>query len=139
MSDIQVQKAGIILLYTDRQNLYNNVTYMYPNANIWLVGHSVSLAYTLESCPSNAWLTLSQLGGSVASMIGLAFGAPVVTFEAVGDRLPASRLHLPLPPGIPSDKTGITHVYHTADPIPMGACTGTYSGCYAAGFVSLAS
>jgi putative lipase involved disintegration of autophagic bodies len=23
------------------QNLYNNVTYMYPNANIWLVGHSV--------------------------------------------------------------------------------------------------
>jgi lipase ATG15 len=35
---------------------------------------------------------------------------------------------------MPSDKTGITHVYHTADPIPMGACTGTYSGCYAAGF-----
>lgn len=68
-------------------------------------------------------------------MIGLAFGAPVVTFEAVGDRLPASRLHLPLPPGMPSDKTGITHVYHTADPIPMGACTGGYSGCYAAGFV----
>jgi lipase ATG15 len=68
-------------------------------------------------------------------MIGLAFGSPVVTFEAVGDRLPASRLHLPQPPGMPSDKTGITHVYHTADPIPMGACTGTYSGCYAAGFV----
>jgi lipase ATG15 len=35
---------------------------------------------------------------------------------------------------MPSDKTGITHVYHTADPIPMGACTGAYSGCYAAGF-----
>ena len=69
-------------------------------------------------------------------MIGLAFGSPVVTFEAVGDRLPASRLHLPQPPGVPADKTGITHVYHTADPIPMGACTGTYSGCYAAGFVS---
>lgn len=30
--------------------------------------------------------------------------------------------------------SGIVHVYHTADPIPMGACTGTYSGCYAAGF-----
>lgn len=24
-------------------NLYNNVTYMYPNANIWLTGHSVSV------------------------------------------------------------------------------------------------
>ncbi|KAK1927471.1 putative lipase [Papiliotrema laurentii] len=95
-------------------NLYNNVTYMYPNATIWLVGHS--------------------LGGSVSALIGLSFGAPVVTMEAPGDRLAAARLHLPLPPGMPAEKTGITHVYHTADPIPMGACTGAYSGCYAAGF-----
>lgn len=80
-------------------------------------------------------LTLIQLGGSVSSLIGLSFGAPVVTFESPGERLAAQRLHLPLPPGMPSDKTGITHVYHTADPIPMGACTGAYSGCYAAGFV----
>lgn len=67
-------------------------------------------------------------------MIGLSFGAAAVSFEAPGDLLPAKRLHLPLPPGMPADKTGITHVYHTADPIPMGACTGAYSGCYAAGF-----
>ncbi|TYJ59186.1 hypothetical protein B9479_000175 [Cryptococcus floricola] len=95
-------------------NLYNNITYMYPNATIWLTGHS--------------------LGGSVASLIGLSFGAPVVTYEAPGDLLPASRLHLPLPPGLPADLTGITHVYHTADPVPMGVCNGGYSGCYAAGF-----
>jgi putative lipase involved disintegration of autophagic bodies len=25
-------------------SLYNNVTYLYPDANIWLVGHSVSCA-----------------------------------------------------------------------------------------------
>ncbi len=99
------------------QNLYNNVTYMYPNASIWLAGHS--------------------LGGSVSSLIALSFGAPAVNFESPGDRLAARRLHLPLPPGMPSDKTAITHVYHTADPIPMGACTGTYSGCYAAGYVGL--
>ena len=49
--------------------------------------------------------------------------------------MPSRRLHLPLPPGMPGDMTGITHIYHTADPIPMGACTGAYSGCYAAGFV----
>ncbi|KLT41472.1 alpha/beta-hydrolase [Cutaneotrichosporon oleaginosum] len=95
-------------------NLYNNVTYMYPNANIWLTGHS--------------------LGGSLAALIGLSFGAPAVGFEAPGDRLPARRLHLPQPPAVPPEKSGITHVYHTADPIPMGACTGAYSGCYAAGF-----
>lgn len=70
----------------------------------------------------------------MSALIGLAFGAPVVAFEAPGERLAARRLHLPLPPGMPSSKTGITHVYHTADPIPMGACTGAYSGCYAAGF-----
>ncbi|GFZ42645.1 Autophagy-related protein 15 [Saitozyma sp. JCM 24511] len=95
-------------------NLYNNVTYMYPNATIWLAGHS--------------------LGGSLSSMVGLSFGAPAVSFEAPGDLMPSRRLHLPLPPGMPVDMTGITHVYHTADPIPMGACTGAYSGCYAAGF-----
>ncbi|KAK4686066.1 lipase ATG15, partial [Tremellales sp. Uapishka_1] len=75
-----------------------------------------------------------NLGGSVASLIGLSFGAPAVTYEAPGERMAASRLHLPLPPGMPAEKTGVTHVYHTADPIPMGSCTGTYSGCYAAGF-----
>lgn len=90
------------------------MTYLYPNANIWLTGHS--------------------LGGGLAALIGNAFGAPAVGFEAPGDRLPSRRLHLPGPPAISPELSGITHVYHTADPIPMGACTGTYSGCYAAGF-----
>ncbi|KIR28031.1 lipase [Cryptococcus deuterogattii LA55] len=95
-------------------NLYNNITYMYPNATIWLTGHS--------------------LGGAISSLIGLSFGAPAVTYESPGELLPASRLHLPLPPGMPANMTGITHVYHTADPIAMGVCNGAYSACYAAGF-----
>jgi len=57
-------------------------------------------------------------------MLGLTFGVPAVTFEAPGDLLPATRLHLPMPPGLPAESTAITHVYHTADPIPQGACTG---------------
>lgn len=76
--------------------------------------------------PSELILCL-QLGGALSSLIGLSFGAPVVAFESPADRLAAQRLHLPLPPGIPMEKMGITHVYHNADPIPMGVCTGVYS------------
>lgn len=42
------------------QNLYNNLTYLYPNANIWIVGHS--------------------LGGALSSLLGATFGAPVGIF-----------------------------------------------------------
>lgn len=90
---------------------------MYPFANIWLVGHS--------------------LGGSLASLLGSTFGLPAVAFEAPGERLAAHRLHLPLPPpnyppGLP--RVPITHVYHNADPIPQGACTGAASLCAQAGY-----
>lgn len=37
------------------------------------------------------------MGGSLASLVGLTFGAPVVAFEAPGEALAAKRLHLPLP------------------------------------------
>ncbi|GAB1525912.1 Putative lipase atg15 [Rhizoctonia solani] len=91
-------------------NLYNNLTYMYPGAQIWLIGHS--------------------LGGSLASLMGATFGAPVVAFEAPGEKMAAQRLHLP----ISNDLSYITHVYNTADPIPAGACTGPASICYQGGY-----
>ncbi len=59
-----------------------------------------------------------------------------MAFESPADRLAAARMHMPLPPAVPMDKMGITHVYHNADPIPMGVCTGVTSACYAAGIVS---
>ncbi|KAG8804256.1 putative lipase atg15 [Serendipita sp. 399] len=102
-------------------NLYNNLTYMYPEATIWIVGHS--------------------LGGGLSGLLGATFGAPTVTFEALGDRLAASRLHLPSPPPPPEVDAQhafslhpITHIYHTADPIPHGVCTGVRSLCTKAGF-----
>ncbi|KAF8959688.1 Alpha/Beta hydrolase protein [Flammula alnicola] len=98
------------LFYPIGLNLYNNVTYLYPNANIWLTGHS--------------------LGGSLAALMGATFGAPVVAFEAPADKMASQRLHLPPPPS----SRHITHVYNTADPIPMGACTGVTSSCAIGGF-----
>ncbi|KAF8162635.1 Alpha/Beta hydrolase protein [Crassisporium funariophilum] len=98
------------LFYPIGLNLYNNVSYMYPNANIWLTGHS--------------------LGGGLSALMGATFGVPVVAFEAPGEKLASRRLHLPAPPSLDH----ITHVYHTADPIPMGTCTGVTSLCALGGF-----
>ncbi|KAI9446491.1 alpha/beta-hydrolase [Lactarius indigo] len=105
------------LFYSVGMNLVKNLTLQYPDANIWLVGHS--------------------LGGALASLLGTTFGLPVVAFESPGERLAARRLHLPLPP--PSNTSGlpvtpVTHVYHNADPIPQGACTGFRSACASAGY-----
>jgi len=98
------------LFYPLGLNLYDNVTYMYPHANIWLTGHS--------------------LGGGLAALLGATFGAPVVAFEAPAERMASRRLHLPSPPSTHH----ITHIYHTADPIPMGTCTGVTSFCSVGGF-----
>ncbi|KAF7777922.1 hypothetical protein Agabi119p4_3994 [Agaricus bisporus var. burnettii] len=98
------------LFYPVGINLYNNVTYMYPEANIWVIGHS--------------------LGGALASLIGLTFGAPVVAFESPGEAMAARRLHLPSPPSLQH----ITHIYHTADPIAMGTCNGVSSWCAIGGY-----
>lgn len=86
------------LFYNFGINMFSNVTYLYPNATIWLVGHS--------------------LGGALASLMGATFGVPTVAFSAPGERLAATRLHLPVQPG----QAPVTHVVHTADPVPYGTC-----------------
>ncbi|KAK7690450.1 hypothetical protein QCA50_005548 [Cerrena zonata] len=98
------------LFYPIGTNLYNNITYMYPDSNIWIIGHS--------------------LGGALASLIGITFGAPAVTFESPGERMAAGRLHVLLPPSTQH----VTHVYHTADPIAMGTCNGVLSSCALGGY-----
>ncbi len=95
-------------------NLYYNVSAMYPDSDIWMSGHS--------------------LGGAMASLVGITFGLPTITFEAPGDRLAAQRLHLPLPPGMPANESAIWHFGHTADPIYMGVCNGPTSSCWLGGY-----
>jgi len=109
-----------------------------------------------------------SLGGALASLLGATYGLPAVAFESPGEKLAASRLHLPLPPpilpshpsagqislpstmslstsqiSIPSSAhfpppghhpIATTHVYHNADPIPQGTCTGFGSACTHAGY-----
>jgi lipase ATG15 len=106
--------------YYAAQEIYQNVTEIFPNSDIWIVGHS--------------------LGGSTGSLIALTYGLPVVTFEAPGEAMPAKRLGLPTPPGYrlgDSTKkvsTGGFHFGHTADPIYMGTCNTYSSVCTIAGY-----
>jgi lipase ATG15 len=106
--------------YAASRNLYTNVTTLYPNAEIWVVGHS--------------------LGGAVSSLLALTYGLAAVTFEAVPEALAASRLGLPQPPNSVQGRhqtrplTGAYHFGHTADPIYMGACNGPFSFCSMAGY-----
>ncbi|KAB8253191.1 Alpha/Beta hydrolase protein [Aspergillus flavus] len=106
--------------YRAALDLYSNVTELYPEANVWLTGHS--------------------LGGAMSSLLGLTYGLPVVTFEAVPEALPAARLGLPSPPGYdprhPQSRryTGAYHFGHTADPVYMGTCNGVSSVCTWGGY-----
>ncbi|ATY58944.1 autophagy related lipase [Cordyceps militaris] len=106
--------------YTAVKELYHNVTDIYPKSQIWLTGHS--------------------LGGGMTSLLGLTYGLPAVTFEAVPDALAASRLGLPMPPGAHAKTpqlrqyTGTYHFGHTADPVYMGSCNGATASCSFAGY-----
>lgn len=106
--------------YTAVKELYHNVTDIYPKSQIWLTGHS--------------------LGGGMTSLLGLTYGLPAVTFEAVPDALAASRLGLPMPPGYYTkspqmrEYTGTYHFGHTADPVYMGSCNGATASCSFAGY-----
>lgn len=106
--------------YQAGRELFANVTEMYPNSNVWITGHS--------------------LGGAVGSMLGLTYGVPVVTYEAVPEALPVGRLGLPVPPGSDPNNpqtrefTGAYHFGHTADPVYIGTCNGATASCSYGGY-----
>lgn len=89
------------LYYDNALNIIEEVQKTYKNSTIWITGHS--------------------LGGAVASLVGLTYGIPTVTFEIPGDRLASLRLHLPHGPA--AKNMPLWHFGHTADPIFVGVCT----------------
>ncbi|GMM33276.1 triglyceride lipase [Saccharomycopsis crataegensis] len=95
-------------------DLYRNVTSHYPKANVWVTGHS--------------------LGGALSALLARTYGLPAVTFQAPGDLLATKRLHLPVPPGLPSDWEHVWHFGNTGDPIFMGVCNGASSTCSLGGY-----
>lgn len=106
--------------YFAARDLYHNVTERYPDADVWMSGHS--------------------LGGVVSTLLGLTYGLPVMTYEAFPDALAASRLGLPTPPGYrvgahqSRPDLAIHHYGHTADPVFMGTCDTASSLCTLAGY-----
>lgn len=106
--------------YYAAQEIYRNVSKIYSNADVWMVGHS--------------------LGGATSALVGLTYGIPAVSFEAPGDAMAASRLGLPTPPGYgigyhqQRTMTGGYQFGHTADPIYMGTCNTIGSVCTIAGY-----
>ncbi|KAJ5171330.1 Lipase class 3 [Penicillium coprophilum] len=96
-------------------DLYSNVTEIYPDANVWMTGHS--------------------LGGAMTSLVGLTFGLPV--FQKHYPQLVlVSQARQGMTPRLPQSRkfTGAYHFGHTADPIYMGTCNGINSICTWGGY-----
>lgn len=95
--------------YASALQVMFNITASFPGSEFWVVGHS--------------------LGGALASLMGLTFNFPAVTFESPPERLPAHRLGL-----LESEGPPVYHLGNTADPIFEGACNGWSSSCGVAGY-----
>ncbi|KAI8082172.1 Alpha/Beta hydrolase protein [Thamnidium elegans] len=110
-SCLQKKISEAELYYDNALAIFRDVSDTYKNSTIWLTGHS--------------------LGGAIASLVGITFGIPTVTFEIPGDKLASERLHLPKPPGA---DLPLWHFGHTADPIFVGVCNGPSSSCWYGGY-----
>lgn len=94
---------------TVRWHLLNTIWFLCYFSRIYIIMYHICIpTLTSGSLVRKSSLDLLQfisdivslghsLGGALASLLGVTFGAPVVAFEAPGERMAAGRLHLPSP------------------------------------------
>lgn len=77
-------------------------------------------------------LTGHSLGGTLATLMGLEYSIPVVTFNSPGEKHYVNSVGLKYKN---SDLDKIYHFGHNADTIFIGKCNGLLSWCYIAGYI----
>ncbi|KAF6749957.1 lipase [Ephemerocybe angulata] len=144
LSDALIEDS---LFYSIGTKLVDDLLHIYPSANIWLVGHSLggALSTLLGATYGLPAVALESPGERLAAQRlhlplpptindtepeAPSFWAPFPILAAI---LPTPRVPRSPPPPPPL-AASITHVYHTADPIPFGTCSGLYSACASAGY-----
>lgn len=145
------------LLFWFSQKLVNDLRTIYPSANIWLVGHSLggSVASLLGATYGLPVVAFEAPGEKLAAIrLHLPLPPPVV--QPHSSQLFVSQrqnlwswlpyLRFTQPRGVAPTQShnpvsssshhpvATTHVYHTADPIPQGTCSGFRSPCAQAGY-----
>ncbi|TFK30227.1 alpha/beta-hydrolase [Coprinopsis marcescibilis] len=141
------------LFYSIGTKLVDDLFRIYPVANLWLVGHSLggalaSLLGATYGLPAVAfespgerlaahrlYLPLPPAADSIPiSPNGAISSSPeqkIANSNTSAEVFPSPRNPRPFPDPLASS---ITHVYHTADPIPFGTCSGAYSVCATGGY-----
>ncbi|KAH8928857.1 alpha/beta-hydrolase [Atractiella rhizophila] len=140
--------------YPAATELFNNITARYADSQLWIVGHSLGggLGALLAITFGIPAVTFEAPGDLLAARrLHLPLPPPkTIANESLPFPLPS------FPKGMEGvidwlrwsekadedDQLGngdygyapVTHVYHNADPIPMGVCTGVLSSCALAGF-----
>ncbi|KAF8660607.1 hypothetical protein AX16_001586 [Volvariella volvacea WC 439] len=146
------------LFYSVGMKLIEDLIHIHPHANIWLVGHSLggALASLLGSTYGFPAVAFESPGERLAAhRLHLPLphppqpppdeGLPLDTttntdtdnqrrgtINSTPNTLNPKSLPPPVP--LPNPPVPVTHIYHTGDPIPQGACTGIASPCAQAGY-----
>lgn len=126
----QGQIEGLVSSKKCYNRCYRNMT-RYSN-NYYQIAKGIIENAMLLIGKKNIVLTGHSLGGTLASLMGLTYSFPAVTFNSPGEMRYAKASGLKYDP---SHLNKIYHFGHNADTIFTGKCNGILSWCYIAGYI----